>query len=107
MSECALLPRRVHGRRENFIDRLLAGEPPQVDIVLELASGEVAGIEIKTAAGIQPKDFAGIRYLRDKLGTNFKVGVVLYTGKRTLPFGDRLTAVPLCGLWAGEGVDLG
>lgn len=72
----------------------------EVDVVLELGSGEVAGVEVKTAAGVQPKDFAGLRHLRDKLGTRFKTGVVLYTGKRTLSFGDRLAAVPLCGLWA-------
>jgi uncharacterized protein len=72
----------------------------EVDVVLELGSGEVVGVEIKTAAGVRPRDFAGLRHLRDKLGTRFKAGVVLYTGKQTLSFGDRLSAVPLCGLWA-------
>ncbi|HLM85288.1 MAG TPA: ATP-binding protein [Solirubrobacteraceae bacterium] len=72
----------------------------EVDVVLELGSGEVAGVEVKTAAGVQPRDFAGLRHLRDKLGTRFKAGVVLYTGKQTLSFGERLHAVPLCGLWA-------
>jgi predicted AAA+ superfamily ATPase len=72
----------------------------EVDIVLELGSGEVAGVEVKTAATVAAKDFAGLRYLRDKLGSRFKTGVVLYTGKRTLSFGDRLAAVPLCGLWS-------
>jgi uncharacterized protein len=72
----------------------------EVDVVLELGSGEVAGVEIKTAASVRPKDFAGLRHLRDKLGARFKAGVVLYTGKQTLSFGDRLSAVPLCGLWA-------
>lgn len=72
----------------------------EVDIVLELGSGEIAGVEIKTAASVRAKDFAGLHHLRDKLGAQFKMGVVLYTGKRTLGFGDRLAAVPLCGLWA-------
>jgi uncharacterized protein len=72
----------------------------EVHIVLELGSGEVAGVEVKTAATVAAKDFAGLRYLRDKLGSRFKTGVVLYTGKRTLSFGDRLAAVPLCGLWS-------
>jgi predicted AAA+ superfamily ATPase len=71
----------------------------EVDILLELPSGEVAGVEIKTAAGARPRDFAGLRHLRDKLGSRFKAGVVLYTGKQALSFGDRLSAVPLCGLW--------
>jgi predicted AAA+ superfamily ATPase len=72
----------------------------EVDVVLELGSGEVAGIEVKTAATATARDFAGLRYLRDKLGERFKTGVVLYTGKRTLSFGDRLAAVPLCALWS-------
>jgi predicted AAA+ superfamily ATPase len=71
----------------------------EVDVVLELRSGEIAGVEVKSAATVKSKDFAGLRHLRNKLGTRFKAGVVLYTGERTLPFGDRLTAVPLCGLW--------
>jgi predicted AAA+ superfamily ATPase len=72
----------------------------EVDVILELGSGEVAGVEVKTAASVAAKDFAGLRHLRDKLGNRFKAGVVLYTGKRTLSFGDRLAAVPLCGLWS-------
>ncbi len=73
----------------------------EVDIVLELRSGEVAGVEVKSAATVTARDFAGLRHLRSKLGSRFKAGVVLYTGERTLPFGDRLAAVPLCGLWQG------
>ncbi len=72
----------------------------EVDVVLELGSGEVTGVEVKAAASVHPRDFAGLRHLRDKLGTRFKAGVVLYTGKQTLSFGERLHAVPLCGLWA-------
>lgn len=72
----------------------------EVDVILELGSGEVAGVEVKTAASVAAKDFAGLRHLRDKLGNQFKAGIVLYTGKRTLSFGDRLAAVPLCGLWS-------
>lgn len=72
----------------------------EVDVVLEWNSGEVAGIEVKAAATASSQDFAGLRYLRDKLGKRFKAGVVLYTGGETLPFGDRLAAVPLSGLWA-------
>ncbi len=71
----------------------------EIDVVLELRGGAVAGVEVKTAATIRAKDFAGLRYLRDKLGDRFKFGVVLYAGERTFLFGDRMAAVPLCGLW--------
>ena len=72
----------------------------EVDIVLERRGGDIVGIEVKSAPTIRSRDFAGLRYLRDRLGDRFKAGVVLYTGRQTLPFGPRLRAVPLCGLWA-------
>jgi hypothetical protein len=75
-------------------------EQREVDVVMESDGGEVVGVEVKATATPSRKDFAGLRYLRDRLGTRFKAGVVLYTGSDTLPFGDRIAAVPLSGLWA-------
>jgi len=75
-------------------------EQREVDVVMESDGGEVVGVEVKATATPSRHDFAGLRYLRDKLGTRFKAGVVLYTGSDTLPFGERLAAVPLSGLWA-------
>jgi predicted AAA+ superfamily ATPase len=72
----------------------------EVDVLIESNSGEIAGVEIKSAASVGRDDFKGLRHLRDKLGERFKSGVVLYTGERTLPFGDRLAAVPIAALWA-------
>lgn len=71
----------------------------EIDVVLESASGEIAGVEVKAGATVGRDDFAGLRRLRDKLDTRFKSGVVLYTGERTLPFGDRISAIPLAALW--------
>lgn len=71
----------------------------EADVVLERHSGEVVGVEIKATATATEKHFAGLRYLRDKLGARFKAGALIYTGAETLPFGDRLAAVPLEGLW--------
>ena len=72
----------------------------EVDLVLERRDGSVIGVEVKTAASVDGRDFRGLRYLRDKLGERFKAGVVIYTGETTVPFEDRLAAVPLSGLWA-------
>lgn len=71
----------------------------EVDVVLERRDGSVVGIEVKSAASVSTSDFRGLRLLRDKLGERFKAGVLLYTGPSTVPFGDRLAAVPLAGLW--------
>ncbi len=74
----------------------------EVDIVLERSAGEIAAVEVKSGASVRSKDFGALRFLRDSLGPRFKAGVVLYAGEQTLPFGERLHAVPLCGLWRGE-----
>ena len=72
----------------------------EVDLVIERHGGEVIGIEVKASATPAAADFKGLRYLRDNLGSRFKMGVVLHTGADTLPFGDRLAAVPVSGLWS-------
>ncbi|HLI32634.1 MAG TPA: ATP-binding protein [Solirubrobacteraceae bacterium] len=72
----------------------------EVDIVLERRDGSVVGVEVKSTASASPRDFRGLRHLRDRLGERFKAGVLLYTGPSTVPFGDRLAAVPLAGLWS-------
>jgi len=72
----------------------------EVDIVLERRDGSVVAVEVKSAASASSSDFRGLRHLRDKLGDRFKAGVLLYTGPSTVPFGDRLAAVPLSGLWS-------
>jgi len=81
-------------------------EKREVDVVVESASGEVVGIEAKCAASVSSEDARGLRYLRDKLGVRFKAGVVVYCGERTLPFGERIWALPVSGLWHGGSSDL-
>jgi predicted AAA+ superfamily ATPase len=73
----------------------------EVDIVLEHRDGSVTAVEVKSAATVHKSDFRGLAFLRDKLGPAFKAGALLYTGANTLPFGDRLAAVPMSGLWSG------
>ena len=72
----------------------------EVDLVLERYSGQVAAIEVKAAATVSTSDFAHLVFLRKRLADRFQAGVVLYTGARTLSFGDRLWAMPVSGLWA-------
>ncbi|GGN98436.1 hypothetical protein GCM10010112_91400 [Actinoplanes lobatus] len=71
----------------------------EVDAVLENRSGHVVGIEVKAASTVGPDDFRGLRRLADRLGDDFIAGIVLYTGTSTLPFGDRLRAIPVSALW--------
>jgi predicted AAA+ superfamily ATPase len=71
----------------------------EVDAVLENRSGHVVGIEVKAATTVGPDDFRGLRRLADRLGDDFIAGIVLYTGTSTLPFGDKLRAMPVSALW--------
>ena len=72
----------------------------EVDVILERADGTVVGIEMKAAATAVSGDFKALAYLRDRLGSRFLLGALLYTGGRALPFGDRLRALPISSLWS-------
>ena len=72
----------------------------EVDIVGETNDGSVVGIEVKIGASPRGSDFSGLAHLRDALGDRFKAGALVNTGAETLPFGDRLWAVPVAGLWS-------
>ena len=70
----------------------------EIDLVVEARSGEIACLEMKAAASVAPSDFAAMVKLRDRIGDRFSSGVVIYTGARTVPLGDRIWAVPVSGL---------
>jgi predicted AAA+ superfamily ATPase len=72
----------------------------EVDIVGEANDGSVVGIEVKLGVTPRKSDFSGLAYLREKLGNRFRAGVVVNTGTETLPFGERLWAVPVAALWS-------
>ena len=78
---------------------------PEVDIIAELNDGRVIGIEVKGASRLGSEDFKGLSYLREKLGSQFIQGVVLYTGIEGLPWGPGLCALPISTLWQCSGVD--
>jgi len=71
----------------------------EVDFVLEDGRREVVGVEVKATSNPRADDFRGLVFLRNKLGARFRAGVLLHTGTRSLPFGDRLWALPLSMLW--------
>lgn len=71
----------------------------EADLIAENMRREIVGIEVKATTTITSKHFDGLRYLRDLAGERFIAGVVLYTGTRALPFGDRLWALPIGTLW--------
>jgi hypothetical protein len=74
-------------------------EKLEVDAVIETPDGRVAGIEVKAGATVRTEDLAGLRNLASQTGDRFVAGVVLYTGQQTLPYDEKIRAVPLDALW--------
>lgn len=71
----------------------------EVDAILETPDGRIIAIEVKAGATVRSEDLAGLRHLAQRLDRRFVAGYVLYTGQQTLPFGDRLRAIPIDALW--------
>jgi predicted AAA+ superfamily ATPase len=71
----------------------------EVDFVIESAAGEIVGIEVKAAATVSGSDFKGLRKLAAATDKAFKLGVVLYDGGQSLPFGEKMYAAPISCLW--------
>lgn len=77
----------------------------EVDIVLENRQGHVVAIDVKAASTVKSDDFRGLRHLAERLGDQLLVGIVLYTGQQTLPFGPRFRAIPISALWETSGIE--
>ena len=72
----------------------------EVDLVLEDQRGGLYGIEVKSSATLQNKDFSGLKRLAQFAGDKLKRGIVLYSGEQYLGgFGENLQAVPLASIW--------
>jgi predicted AAA+ superfamily ATPase len=71
----------------------------EVDIVLENRRGQVVAIDVKASSTVRADDFRGLNHLAQRLGQDLLVGIVLYTGPETLPFGPLMRAVPISALW--------
>jgi uncharacterized protein len=72
----------------------------EIDVVLESRSGDIAAIEVKAGASLEARDWRALTKLRDRSAARFRAGVVIHTGRQTIPLGDRLWAVPISGLWS-------
>jgi uncharacterized protein len=71
----------------------------EVDILIELADGRVIAIEVKADAAPGPDSAEHLRWLREKIGSRFILGLVLHTGPRAFRFDPTILAVPICALW--------
>lgn len=75
-------------------------ERREVDLILERRDGSIVAIEAKAGATLDTADRRALTELRDATGDRFRAGVLLYTGAKTPPLGDRLWAMPVSALWS-------
>jgi hypothetical protein len=71
----------------------------EVDFILENRMGKLTGVEVKASATVDSKDFKGLRHLQETEPDTFQRGIVLYSGREVVPFGEHLFAVPLSMWW--------
>ncbi len=71
----------------------------EIDFVLERPDGSILAIEIKSSELVSEHDFKNIRLLAELNKNKLIGGIVLYSGKEPVPFGENLWAVPFHILW--------
>ena len=69
----------------------------EIDFIVENADGEMLGIEVK-AGSVSGDDFKHLRWFAANLTKKAFTGIVLYSGRDVLRFGDGFYAVPLSAL---------
>ena len=71
----------------------------EIDLVIELADGNIVAIEIKASSALSNHDSRHLAWLRDTIGPRFVAGAVIHTGPRPFVLGDRIFALPIYSLW--------
>jgi predicted AAA+ superfamily ATPase len=75
----------------------------EIDLLAEDRAGRIVAVEVKASSDVSGRDVRHLTSFRDRLGDRFVAGVVLHTGSRGLPLGDRLAALPVASIWSGPG----
>ena len=72
----------------------------EVDLLVEFAGGNVAGIEIKATAAPNRRDARHLEWLQAELGNRFIGGVVFHTGPRAFQLTETIVAAPISTIWS-------
>jgi uncharacterized protein len=75
-------------------------EQREIDFLIEREDHAILGIEVKSSTSIQKKDFKHLQWFHENLSKERPfIGIVLYSGKLPLSFGQNLWAIPMSMLW--------
>ena len=72
----------------------------EIDFIVERRDGALLGIEVKAGSTLGAEDFKHLKWFAKNLAKGEFTGIVLYSGERTLRFGEGFYAVPLAALGA-------
>lgn len=75
-----------------------------IGLIAEYADGSIVGIEARATGSPGADDARHLAWLRGRIGERFRAGYVLSMGREVLPFGDRITAIPISALWGNRPV---
>ena len=73
----------------------------EIDFLVEREDGALLGIEVKAGHSVSKDDFKAQKWFEENIlkGTQPYIGIVLYSGDRTVPFEENMLAVPTAALW--------
>lgn len=72
----------------------------EVDLVGELGGQRIVAVEVKADSAPDRSSASHLIWLRDRLGERFSAGALLHTGPRVFQLDERISAAPICTLWA-------
>lgn len=73
--------------------------PRHAASLLQEALSDTRVVVLNGARQVGKSTLASLAVDRSRLGDRFVAGVVLHTGTQSLPFGDRMRALPMAALW--------
>ena len=76
--------------------------PHEIDIIAQAPDRLLALFEVKASSSVNAADFRHLNwFFQEGPGKSFKGhGFVIYFGDQTIPFGPRMTALPLSAFWS-------
>jgi predicted AAA+ superfamily ATPase len=76
----------------------------EIDFLVEREDGVLLGIEVKAGHNVSVNDFKAQKWFEENILRNEKpyIGIVVYSGDRTIHFGENMLAVPIAALWTGN-----
>jgi predicted AAA+ superfamily ATPase len=71
-------------------------ENREIDFILENENGDLVGLEVKSGSIVSNDDFKHMKWFKERISKDRKfTGIVLYSGKNSLRFGEHFCALPI------------